>query len=782
MRIIEVIVLTLVLLAAEFLTWFTIYNKSVTVAYDGLIGEYTANVERVSVDFETELAINAADTTLDYDWSGELTEEGLNIVGLHSGVPAMSIRNNLTENPVNFYTLSELFDNAVGGGYETDDKNVYTIYGERQGDGSVQLSAQKLTSIVDEQFSLAGFEGIILIRDSGRLVYSTDLIASQFIRDKSSLPKGSAETITVEWGSKQYVLSLRKLSGTNYYLGGYADFEEDAAKIAALKRDMILIAVLLGVITMVLFVVGVYLSGGIGIKSNSTTYQIYIDPDGRILKANKAFREEYPEVPEIREKVAYYEENEVYAIKVGLGSEEDVLTCTINKRSNGTILLQANKLNVPYGSEFESEHRETMETTYNSLIEVKERVLVGVVYLESLHDIKTMFGRGFSENVHNIIYNKLKERMRYVYDIDGYTFGTLYPDGKELPNVIRDLPELVTRLNQVVRVGENLVNIRIKCGFALSDKGMESNDYAYVMMAADAALQRASEETGDGAQDFYLYQEAQKRLYSKYFFKIDIPQMLKNGDFDLEYQPQYSVKQNKIVAFEALFRAKKRVQLKASTFDIISYAERSGYMVMLGDFIFNMGMRFAKSIEGTGVGVSLNVSPIQLMQAGFVDNFLKLVRKYDLQPDAISLEITESFLMTTFDETLKKLQILRANGIGLHLDDFGTAYSTFLYLKRLPITAIKIDRSFIQDISVNKYSELITDMMLNISNKLELSSICEGVETLDQLEVLEKLGCDVIQGYLISKSVDGERARDMIGKFKLDRKKLAATAADESNS
>lgn len=258
--------------------------------------------------------------------------------------------------------------------------------------------------------------------------------------------------------------------------------------------------------------------------------------------------------------------------------------------------------------------------------------------------------------------------------------------------------------------------------------------------------------------------------------------MLKNGDFDLEYQPQYSVKQNKIVAFEALFRAKKRVQLKASTFDIISYAERSGYMVMLGDFIFNMGMRFAKSIEGTGVGVSLNVSPIQLMQAGFVDNFLKLVRKYDLQPDAISLEITESFLMTTFDETLKKLQILRANGIGLHLDDFGTAYSTFLYLKRLPITAIKIDRSFIQDISVNKYSELITDMMLNISNKLELSSICEGVETLDQLEVLEKLGCDVIQGYLISKSVDGERARDMIGKFKLDRKKLAATAADESNS
>ena len=154
------------------------------------------------------------------------------------------------------------------------------------------------------------------------------------------------------------------------------------------------------------------------------------------------------------------------------------------------------------------------------------------------------------------------------------------------------------------------------------------------------------------------------------------------------------------------------------------------------------------------------------MQAGFVDNFLKIYNKYDLKAGTISVEITESFLMHTFDETLKKLQILCEQGISIHLDDFGTQYSSLLYLKKLPIAAIKIDREFISDIAANEYSRAITRMVLNITKELKLLSISEGIETKEQLQILQEMGCDVIQGYLIGRSVKEDAALEMLRNFK----------------
>ena len=325
--------------------------------------------------------------------------------------------------------------------------------------------------------------------------------------------------------------------------------------------------------------------------------------------------------------------------------------------------------------------------------------------------------------------------------------------------------------------------VSVKCGFVLSDTAMSSRNYDYIMSAADAALKRAVEDRGDSLNrnDYFIFRESQKKLYAKYLFKIDIPQMLENGDFYLEYQPQYSLTENRIVGFEALFRVNRRVQISVSTYEIITYAEQSGNMVLLGDFIFNTGMRFAKSIEGLGVSISLNVSLVQLMQTGFVDNFLKIYRSYNLKPGAISVEITESYLMSAVDDTLKKLEILRSNGISIHLDDFGTKYSSFNYLKQLPIGAIKIDQIFIRDIDRNDYSRFITKMIVDISKNLNLSSICEGVETKQQMETVKALGCDIIQGFLISRSVDEDKARKMIAEYHYDGKTAIDTVTEETS-
>ena len=242
--------------------------------------------------------------------------------------------------------------------------------------------------------------------------------------------------------------------------------------------------------------------------------------------------------------------------------------------------------------------------------------------------------------------------------------------------------------------------------------------------------------------------------------------MLKDGDFYLEYQPQYGLVEDRIVGFEALFRVQRKVQINASVMDIITYAERSGNMVLLGNFILDEGMKFAKSIEGMGVSVSLNVSPVQMMQTGFVDNFLKIYHSYNLKPGSVSVEITESYLVTDIAATLKKLEVLRANGVDIHLDDFGTGYSSFGYLAQLPISTIKIDQSFVRDITENRVNRLIAKTIVDICKSLNLKSICEGVENNDQLELMRQLGCDTIQGYVISRSVKDEVARDMIQNYR----------------
>ena len=415
----------------------------------------------------------------------------------------------------------------------------------------------------------------------------------------------------------------------------------------------------------------------------------------------------------------------------------------------------------------ETEKKETLAGVYESLATSK-RLLVGEILFENIQDIKNAFGREFTEKVRNILIDRVKKRFAHVFQFDYHNLGVIESDGKNLDLLLRDLDGAVAEFNKAVKIDDNAVLISVKCGFALSDDTMETRGYDYVMSAADAALKRAVYDSGQYLEhkDYYLYREAQKKLYAKYLFKIDIPKMLAQGDFYLEYQPQYGIKEDRIVGFEALFRVNKRVRINVSMAEIIGYAEQSGNMVMLGEFIFSEGMRFAKSIEGKGVRVSLNVSIIQLMQTGFVENFLKIYRHYDLKPDSVSIEITESYLMQTEGETLKKLEILQENGINIHLDDFGTKYSSFNYLKDLPISAIKIDRSFIQNVDKNEYSKFITKTIINIAKNLRLKSIVEGVETKEEFAVVKEQGCDAVQGFLISKSVDENKAREMIDSYR----------------
>ena len=420
---------------------------------------------------------------------------------------------------------------------------------------------------------------------------------------------------------------------------------------------------------------------------------------------------------------------------------------------------------MPYDAQA-TQPRDMMREVYNSILPKGKPFLIGIINFTDLPNINEMFGQEFTERVHSKLYEKIAQRFTYLYVLDIYTIGVLFPDGKDYDILLQDLRGIVDSYNEPIKIDENILNIKVKCGFAICDHTMAQRDFEYAMTSADAALRRALQ---DDRKDHYLFQGTDIKAYAKFFFDYDIRQMLEDNMFEMEYQPQYGIKEKRIVGFEALFRVKKKANVFVNIFDLISYAERSGYMVLLGEYIFDTAMRFAKRVEDKNVTVSLNVSPVQLMQAGFCENFLEIYNRYDLKPGVVCVEITESFLVENFEYAVKKLEILREHGIEVHLDDFGTRYSSLLYLKKLPVQVIKIDREFVIDVTENELDHSITEMIVGLCNKHELRCIAEGVETRAQFTALEKMGVDIIQGWLIGKSLPAADAMRLIDDFELKK-------------
>jgi EAL domain-containing protein (putative c-di-GMP-specific phosphodiesterase class I) len=247
----------------------------------------------------------------------------------------------------------------------------------------------------------------------------------------------------------------------------------------------------------------------------------------------------------------------------------------------------------------------------------------------------------------------------------------------------------------------------------------------------------------------------------------DIKQALYNNEFEVYYQPQYNLKLKKIVGFEALIRWKNPKYDNESPLKYIEMAEKNGMINEIGNFVLRKAFKFANTLKNNDIHISVNISPVQLMQVGFVNDFLKLFVDNELSEKSICVEITETYLINNFEEVIAKLKILQEKGIHVHLDDFGSGYSSMQYLKDLPINAIKVDKEFTKGIEIDKYSRVIVAKLITLAKDLGLYAIVEGVETPAELAYLNKINCEIIQGYIIGQAVQQEEAVKMINEFEL---------------
>jgi EAL domain-containing protein (putative c-di-GMP-specific phosphodiesterase class I)/FixJ family two-component response regulator len=252
-------------------------------------------------------------------------------------------------------------------------------------------------------------------------------------------------------------------------------------------------------------------------------------------------------------------------------------------------------------------------------------------------------------------------------------------------------------------------------------------------------------------------------------FQNDLRKAVRNKEFTVFYQPQYSIKTGKIVGMEALVRWIHPEKGVISPGKFIPTVEEIGLIIPIGEFVLYEACKLNKKLQEKGYRcetISVNLSAKQFSEEGLVSTIQKVLKETGLDPKWLVLEITETIVMKNIDYTIKILNKIKSMGIKIALDDFGTGYSSLNYLKDLPIDTLKIDKSFMDGIPSNIKEEAIAKTIINLAHILNLDIIAEGVENEKQLEFLKHENCDKVQGFIFSKPISSSEVEQKFRQLK----------------
>jgi len=304
--------------------------------------------------------------------------------------------------------------------------------------------------------------------------------------------------------------------------------------------------------------------------------------------------------------------------------------------------------------------------------------------------------------------------------------------------------------NKTLNIGNKQMFITASIGVALYPK--DGTDTNTILKNADSAMYKAKEL---GKNRFILFDP---QMYLKLERKTCIERILRsaieNNELSINYQPQYDAQKNEIFGFEALLRLNSKELGFISPLEFISVAEECGYITKISKWVINESCK--QSVKWLNRGykfksMSINISSVDIQQSDFLESIKDILKSTGINPNIIELEITETVLMQSLDSSVNILEKLMDMGIRIALDDFGTGYSSLNYLGRIPISTLKIDKSFIDNITSSKKKESMINNIIQMAHSMDLKVVAEGVETKEQLSILKDRDCNYIQGYYFSK-------------------------------
>ncbi|VDR26048.1 Bacteriophytochrome cph2 [Raoultella terrigena] len=367
--------------------------------------------------------------------------------------------------------------------------------------------------------------------------------------------------------------------------------------------------------------------------------------------------------------------------------------------------------------------------------------------LDNFKDVNDTLGHDSGDKLLQDLASRLsffRKTSETLYRLGGDEFALVSCDLSEEQALAR-ATVIREKISQPYQVYDSLINIDACIGIVISDRETRT-DYLY--KCADLALYEAKKE---GAGTVQIFRPGMlQRLQENKSFEDDLLQALDNGEFRVYYQPIADTMSGEIYGYEALVRWFHPVRGMVPPTIFIPVAEKIGMINPLGEWVLKTACEEAASWSSP-LKVSVNVSPVQLINCSLTDTVISVLKHTGLDPHRLDLEITESDVFNENTRSLEILSQLRELGIQISIDDFGTGYSSLSRLSYFPFDKIKIDRSFVINIPAQKDDLDIVRLIISMGKSLHMRIVAEGVETDEQLKSLQQLGCDLVQGYLIGK-------------------------------
>lgn len=383
----------------------------------------------------------------------------------------------------------------------------------------------------------------------------------------------------------------------------------------------------------------------------------------------------------------------------------------------------------------------------------KSKVSLLSLDLDRFKVVNDTLGHLFGDQLLIEVVTRLQSLLRNSDTISrqgGDEFLIVLQDDRELSVAPRIAQKILDRLAEAFLINKTEVRISGSIGIAVYPN--DGNDFETLLKRSDMAMY-AAKESGRATFRFFT-EELGKNKGKQMELEAELARAVKQQEFTLHYQPQIDLQTARVVGAEALVRWKHPEKGMIPPVAFIPLAEETGLIIPLGDWVLCEACRQAKQWQDEGYPpllISVNLSGLQFRRPGLVARVAEVLAETGLSPQHLELELTESILVQDAESVLQTVRDLKGLGIKLAIDDFGTGYSSLSYLKRFAVDKLKIDQSFVRELCSDREDAAIVDAVIQLGRSLNLNTIAEGVETIEQMQHLTRKGCLQGQGYHFSK-------------------------------
>jgi diguanylate cyclase (GGDEF)-like protein/PAS domain S-box-containing protein len=369
--------------------------------------------------------------------------------------------------------------------------------------------------------------------------------------------------------------------------------------------------------------------------------------------------------------------------------------------------------------------------------------------LDRFKPINDTLGHPIGDKVLQIVARRITEQLRkadVAGRLGGDEFAVLLVDCEDDAAATSASERLIREIERPMLVENLSVSVGVSVGMAFT--GKESDAVETLFRKADLALYAVKREMRGTYRCYETGMESV--LLQRKALESDLRLALVGKEFSLHYQPIVSASGDRVTGYEALIRWESPTRGNVSPADFIPFAEEHGLMAEIGDWVLNAACTEA-ALWSDDLSISVNLSPMQFRSPNLVKKIADVLKTTGLPPARLEVEITETAMMGDITNAKLVLQELRSMGVMVAMDDFGTGYSSLSFLRMLPFTRIKIDKSFIQDLGKTKESLAIVRAVTGLCSSLGVATTAEGVETDEQMRILQREGCQELQGYLLGR-------------------------------